>query len=129
MSPLAESVVLNARSDAFVRVGKDADRGALVTEAVERGRAYSRPVPRSCSSPAVAREEIAALVDGLSRNRLTVISVPGVSLLTRELQELGVARVSAGSFTQRLAALTALQDAAQELLAGGALAAGTCALN
>jgi len=77
----------------------------------------------------VAREEIAALVDGLGRNRLTVISVPRVSLLARELQELGVARVSTGSFTQRLAALTALQDAAQELLAGGALPAGTRALN
>ena len=46
----------------------------------------------------------------------------------RELQELGVARVSTGPFTQRVA-LTALQDAVTELLAGGALPAGTRALN
>jgi len=57
-----------------------------------------------------------------------VISVPGVSLPARELQDLGVARVSTGPFTQRVA-LTALQDAATALFAGGALPEGTRALN
>jgi 2-methylisocitrate lyase-like PEP mutase family enzyme len=37
-----------------------------------------------------------------------------------ELEQLGVARVSTGPFTQRVA-LTALQDAAVALLAGGSL--------
>jgi 2-methylisocitrate lyase-like PEP mutase family enzyme len=46
----------------------------------------------------------------------------------RELEALGVARVSTGPFTQRVA-LTALQDATAELLAGGALPAGTRNLN
>jgi 2-methylisocitrate lyase-like PEP mutase family enzyme len=77
---------------------------------------------------AVARDEIAALVEGLGRNRLTVISVPGASLPARELQELGVARVSTGPFTQRVA-LTALQDAVRDVLSGGALPEGTRALN
>ena len=71
----------------------------------------------------VDREEIAAVVEGLGRNKLTLISVPGASLPARELQELGVARVSTGPFTQRVA-LTALQDATAELVAGGALPAG-----
>ena len=57
-----------------------------------------------------------------------MISVPGVSLPARELQELGVARVSTGPFTQRVA-LTALQDAAAAVVGGGALPAGTRALN
>ena len=46
----------------------------------------------------------------------------------RELQELGVARVSTGPFTQQVA-LTALQDATTELVAGGVLPEGTRALN
>ena len=121
--------VLNARTDAFVRAPKDADRGQLVEQALTRGRAYlAAGAPVVFVPGAVARDEIAALVDGLGRNRLTVISVPGVSLPARELQELGVARVSTGPFTQRVA-LTALQDAAREVLAGGVLPAGTRALN
>jgi 2-methylisocitrate lyase-like PEP mutase family enzyme len=46
----------------------------------------------------------------------------------RELQDLGVGRVSAGPFTQR-AALTALQDATTGLVAGGTLPAGIRTLN
>jgi 2-methylisocitrate lyase-like PEP mutase family enzyme len=49
----------------------------------------------------VAREEVAALADALGPRRLSVISVPGRSLPVRELQELGVARVSTGPFTQQ----------------------------
>ena len=54
--------------------------------------------------------------------------MPGASLPAREMQEFGVARVSTGPFTQRVA-LTALQDAAAEMVAGGTLPAGTRALN
>ena len=57
-----------------------------------------------------------------------MISVPGRSLPVRELQELGVARVSTGPFTQRVA-LTALQDASPPSSAGGTLPEGTRALN
>ena len=60
--------------------------------------------------------------------KLSVISVPGASLPASELQQLGVARVSTGPFTQRVA-LTALQDAAIALFAGGALPGATRALN
>ncbi|MDX6198358.1 MAG: hypothetical protein QOJ79_1509 [Actinomycetota bacterium] len=121
--------VLNARTDAFVRAPKDADRGALLKEAVTRGRAYLEAgAPVVFVPGVVARDEIAALVDGLGLSKLSVISAPGVSLPARELQALGVARVSTGPFTQRVA-LTALQEAAKELLAGGQLPEGTRALN
>jgi 2-methylisocitrate lyase-like PEP mutase family enzyme len=121
--------VLNARTDTFVRAAEGADRGELVAEAIRRGRAYLEAgapvvfVPRL-----VDREEIAAVVEGLGRNKLTLISVPGASLPAREMQELGVARVSTGPFTQRVA-LTALQDATIEMVRGGTLPAGTRALN
>jgi len=81
--------VLNARTDAFVRAAKDDDRRELVKEAVARGRAcLEAGAPVVFVPGAVARDEIAALVDGLGRNKLTVISVPGASPPARELQEL-----------------------------------------
>ncbi|WP_116451512.1 isocitrate lyase/PEP mutase family protein [Blastococcus litoris] len=121
--------VLNARTDALLRAGRDADRGQLLEEAVRRGRAYLEAgAPVVFVPGAVGREEIAALVEALGRQKVSVISVPGHSLPTRELQELGVARVSTGPFTQRVA-LTALQDAAAEVVAGGVLPAGTRPLN
>src|SRR5918998_909377 len=76
----------------------------------------------------IAREEIEALVEGLGRGKLSVISVPGYSLPTRELQELGVARVSTGPFTQQVA-LTALQEATAAIVAGGVLPGNTRRLN
>ncbi len=76
----------------------------------------------------VDREEIRQVADALGPQKLTVISVPGKSLPTRELQELGVARVSTGPFTQRVA-LTALQDATAEVVAGGVLPPETRTLN
>ncbi len=121
--------VLNARTDAFVRAAPDADREATLREAIGRGQAFLEAgAPVVFVPGVVAREEIAALVEGLGPRRLSVISVPGVSLSASELQELGVARVSTGPFTQRVA-LTALQDAAAALFAGGGLPGGTRALN
>jgi 2-methylisocitrate lyase-like PEP mutase family enzyme len=121
--------VLNARTDAFVRAAKGADRGELLAEAARRGQAFLEAgAPVVFVPGVVAREEIVALVDALGPRRLTVISVPGASLPARELQELGVARVSTGPFTQRVA-LTALQDAVTEMVGGGTLPAGTRSLN
>jgi 2-methylisocitrate lyase-like PEP mutase family enzyme len=121
--------VLNARTDAFLEAGPDADRSAVVAEAVRRGQAFlGAGAPVVFVPGAVARDEIAALVDGLGPRKLTVISVPGASLPARELEQLGVARVSTGPFTQRVA-LTALQDAVTEMVGGGTLPAGTRPLN
>lgn len=121
--------VLNARTDAFVRAPRDADRGELVEEAIRRGRAYQEAgAPVVFVPGAVLRPEIEALVDALGRQKVSVIAVPKHSLAVRELEELGVARVSTGPFTQRVA-LTALQDATAEVVAGGVLPAGTRSLN
>ena len=71
---------------------------------------------------------IASWFDGLGPQKLSVISVPGRSLPVSELQALGVARVSTGPFTQRVA-LTALQDAAADVVGGGVLPSWTRSLN
>jgi 2-methylisocitrate lyase-like PEP mutase family enzyme len=121
--------VLNARTDAFVRAPRDADRGQLVEEAIRRGRAFLEAgAPVVFVPGAILREEIVALVDALGAQKLSVISVPRHSLSVRELQELGVARVSTGPFTQRVA-LTALQDATAAVVAGGVLPPDTRSLN
>jgi 2-methylisocitrate lyase-like PEP mutase family enzyme len=121
--------VLNARTDAFVRAGRDADRGELVQEAIRRGRAFlDAGAPVVFVPGAITAEEIGALVEGLGPRKLSVISVPGRSLPVRELEALGVARVSTGPFTQRVA-LTALQDAVSAVVAGGSLPGGTRPLN
>ena len=121
--------VLNARTDALVRAPKGADRGELVQEAIRRGQAFlAAGAPVVFVPGAITAEEIGALVDGLGPQKLSVISVPGRSLPVSELQALGVARVSTGPFTQRVA-LTALQDAVAAVVAGGTLPEGTRALN
>lgn len=120
--------VLNARTDALVRVASGADRAALVEEAIRRGRAFLEAGAPVVFVPGVAdRDEIGRLVEGLGPRKLSVLSRPGVSPSVRELEELGLARVSTGPFTQRVA-LTALQDATADLVAGGSLPAGTRAL-
>jgi 2-methylisocitrate lyase-like PEP mutase family enzyme len=120
--------VLNARTDAALRRG-DAPRAEVLDEVVRRGRAFlAAGAPVVFVPGLVDREEIRQVADAFGPQKLTVISVPGVSLPSRELQELGVARVSTGPFTQRVA-LTALQDAVADVVAGGVLPPQTRALN
>jgi 2-methylisocitrate lyase-like PEP mutase family enzyme len=121
--------VLNARTDAFVRAAPDADPADTLREAIRRGQAFLEAgapvvfVPR-----AIKRDDITTLVAELGPQKLSVISAPGVSLSVSELEDLGVARVSTGPFTQRVA-LTALQDAAAAMVGGGTLPENTRALN
>jgi 2-methylisocitrate lyase-like PEP mutase family enzyme len=144
MKPLAESLAaveaavaaaqaegvefaLNARTDAFLRAG---DRPAedVLAEAIARGRAYLDAGATCVFVPGLLDEATTAqLVGALGEQRISVIGVPG-SLSPKRFEELGVARISYGPWTQRVA-LTALQDAATELYAGGALPAGTRPLN
>lgn len=119
--------VLNARTDAFLK-GKDRDPGAVLADAVERGRAFLDAGATTVFVPRLLDEAtVKALVDGIGWNKVSVINVPG-SLAPAKLQELGVARISYGPWTQRVA-LTALADTAAELLSGGELPGGTRALN
>jgi 2-methylisocitrate lyase-like PEP mutase family enzyme len=112
--------VLNARTDAYLLAG-DRDPDEVLADAVARGRAFL-DVGATCVfvpgvvDPATVRR----LVDGIGERKVSVLAGPGTALW--ELADAGVARVSFGPWTQRLA-LTALADAGAELLGGGALPA------
>lgn len=119
--------VLNARTDAFLKAGSR-DPAAVRAEAIERGRAFLDVGATTVFVPGLLDEAtVTALVDGIGWNKVSVINVPG-SLAPAKLQELGVARISYGPWTQRVA-LTALANATAELLSGGALPEGTRPLN
>lgn len=118
--------VLNARTDAFLEAG-DRDPDEVLADAIERGRAFLDAgadcvfVPGKLDAVTVAR-----LVEGIGRLKLSVLAVPGTPSAS-ELAELGVARVSYGPWTQRVA-MTALADAGSQLLAGGSLPANARSL-
>ena len=119
--------VLNARTDAFVR-GKDRDPADVLADAVTRGKAYLDAGAPVVFVPGKLDEvAVSTLVEAFGPQRLTVIGVPG-SLSLERLEELGVARVSYGPFSQQVA-LTALQDLAIDVVAGGGLPEGTRRLN
>lgn len=109
--------VLNARTDAFVKAG-DRPRADVLADAVERGRAYLDAGAPVVFVPGVLNDdEVTTLVDAFGPHRLTVIGLPGVPTLAR-LEALGVARVSYGPMSQRVA-LTALQQLVEEVHRGG----------
>jgi 2-methylisocitrate lyase-like PEP mutase family enzyme len=119
--------VLNARTDAFLRAG-DRDRAEVLADATQRGRAFlDAGAPVVFVPGRLDEAQIAHLVDAFGPRRLTLIGVPGSVPLAR-VQELGVARVSYGPWSQRVA-LTALADLVQDVHEGGGLPAGTRALN
>jgi 2-methylisocitrate lyase-like PEP mutase family enzyme len=121
--------VLNARTDALLRADPSTPRSQVLDEAIRRGHAFLEAGAPVIFMPGlVIRDEIKLVVETLGQQKLTLISVPGRSLPARELEELGVARVSTGPFTQRVA-LTALQDAAAAFNAGGTLPEDTRPLN
>lgn len=118
---------LNARTDAIVR-GGDRPLETSLDDAIERGRAYLDAGASLVFVPGVldaaATEQ---LVAGLGRGRLSVIGLPG-ALTAAEYQELGVARISYGPLTQRVA-LRALRELAAELYADGVIPEDTPPLN
>lgn len=119
--------VLNARTDAFVRAGGRPAEESLA-DAIERGRAYLAAGADLVFVPGALNADVTrALVEGIGPRKLSVIGLPG-ALTAAEYEALGVARVSYGPMTQRVA-LTALQDVAADLYRDGAIPAGTRTLN
>ncbi|GAB3590024.1 isocitrate lyase/phosphoenolpyruvate mutase family protein [Angustibacter peucedani] len=119
--------VLNARTDAFLKAG-DKDPADVLADAVERGRAYLDAGASTFFVPGLLDEaQVRALVDALGPQKVNLIGVPG-SLPLTTMQQLGVARVSFGPWSQNVA-LTALARLAEGVLAGGALPEGTRKLN
>ncbi len=136
MKPLAESValmeavlaagqaegvefVLNARTDAFLKAG-DRPHADVLADAIERGSAYlAAGAPVVFVPGGLSEDDIKAIVDVWGPQKLTLIGAPGSVPLPR-MQELGVARVSYGPFSQSVA-LMALQDLAADINGGGGL--------
>lgn len=115
--------VLNARTDALLQRG-DRPLDDAIEDAIERGRAYLDAGAACVFVPGMIDRALAErLVEGLGERRVSVIGVPG-ALPPAEYEALGIARISYGPWPQRVA-LTALQDAALELYAGGRLPEGT----
>lgn len=119
--------VLNARTDVFVK-GGDRPLDDKITDAVARGRAFLDAGATSVFVPGLLDAETTRrLVEGLGERRLSVIGFPG-ALSAGEYEKLGVARISYGPLTQRVA-LTALQDLAQDLYGDGVIPSSVRALN
>jgi len=109
-------LVLNARTDTYLY----GDPATMLSEAVERGRAYL-DVGADCvfvlgCSDLVA---LAALVDALGRGRVSALWRPG-GPTAQQLEQIGVARVSHGPYAQRLL-MAELGAAAARVIGGGAL--------
>ncbi len=118
---------LNARTDALVRGGERPLEESL-QDAIARGRAFLDAGASLVFVPGVLdRASTETLVDGLGRGKLSVIGLPG-ALPAAEYEALGVARISYGPTTQRVA-LRAYRDLASDLYAGGVIPEDTPALN
>lgn len=144
LKPLAESIAvveaivaageaegvpfaLNARTDAFVRAGGRAVEESIA-DAIVRGRAYLDAGATSVFVPGVLNADITRqLVEGIGHGKVSVIGLPG-ALAAAEYEALGVARISYGPTTQRVA-LGALQDLARDLYGNGVLPEGVRPLN
>jgi 2-methylisocitrate lyase-like PEP mutase family enzyme len=118
---------LNARTDAIARAG-DRPIEQSIQDAIARGTAFLDAGAALVFVPgAFRREVVEQIVAGLGRGKLSVIGVPG-ALPAAEYQELGVARISYGPLTQRVA-LRALRDLATDLYGDGVIPKDTPALN
>ena len=118
---------LNARTDAFVR-GGDKPIADKVADAIERGRAYLDAGADIIFVPGILDAEVTRLlVDGIGKRKVSVIGPPG-ALTAAQYEALGVARISYGPTTQRVA-LTALQDVAKSLYVDGVIPDSTRALD
>ncbi|WP_102191842.1 isocitrate lyase/PEP mutase family protein [Microbacterium aurantiacum] len=118
---------LNARTDAFVRAGHRPIEESIA-DAIQRGRAYLDAGATCVFVPGLLDANVTRqLVDGIGERKISVIGVPG-ALAASAYETLGVARISFGPLPQRVA-LTALQELASSLYAGGVVPAGLPALN
>lgn len=108
--------VLNARTDAYLLAG-DRDPADLLADAIQRGRAFLDAGADCVFVPGrLDADTVRQLVAGIGERRMSVLGLPGTPP-PRELAELGVARVSFGPWSQRVA-MTSLADVGTELLAG-----------
>jgi 2-methylisocitrate lyase-like PEP mutase family enzyme len=118
---------LNARTDVVLKAG-DRPRDEVLADAIARGQAFLAEGATCVFVPGkLAPEELDQLVAGLGERKLSIIAASG-ALPLADLQKRGLARVSVGPWSQRLA-LTAFADAAAAMLAGGSFPDGVRMLN
>ncbi|MFZ7088348.1 isocitrate lyase/PEP mutase family protein [Curtobacterium sp. RRHDQ10] len=118
---------LNARTDAIAR-GGDRPLDESIADAIARGKAFlDEGAPLVFVPGGHPREVVERLVEGLGVGTLSVIGLPG-ALPAAEYEALGVARISYGPLTQRVA-LRALRDLATDLYDGGVVPEDTPPLN
>lgn len=119
--------VLNARTDAFLEACEK-PHDEVLADAIERGRAYlAAGAPVVFVPGEVSEDDINAFIDAWGPQKLTLIGAPGSVPLAR-MEELGVARISFGPFSQSVA-LMALQNLTTDIIAGGCLPSDFRALN
>ncbi|OAN43472.1 isocitrate lyase/PEP mutase family protein [Microbacterium sp. H83] len=118
---------LNARTDAFVRAGHR-PVAESVADAIQRGRAFLDAGATAVFVPGILDATVTRqLVEGIGEGKVSVIGLPG-ALAASEYEKLGVTRISYGPLPQRVA-LTAVQELAASLYAGGVIPDGLPALN
>ena len=119
--------VLNARTDVVAQAG-DRPHDEVIADAIERGKAFlDVGAPVVFVPGPLSEDDVRAFVDAWGPQKLTTIGYPGSIPLARQ-QELGVARVSYGPFSQSVA-LMALQDLTNDVVAGGGLPSDFRVLN
>ena len=118
---------LNARTDAIVR-GGERPLAESIADAIARGRAFLEAGATSVFVPGVLDADATAqLVAGIGDRAVSVIGLPG-ALAAADYEKLGVARISYGPLTQRVA-LRALRDLGTDLYGDGVIPEDTPALN
>jgi 2-methylisocitrate lyase-like PEP mutase family enzyme len=119
---------LNARTDALTPRGKDLSPEQKIAEAIARGKAFLDNGAALVFIPGgQPRDIIEQLVAGIGRGKVSVIGAPG-ALPAAEYEALGVARISYGPFTQRVA-LRALRGLGTDLYGTGVIPEDTPPLN
>ncbi len=119
---------LNARTDALTPRGKDLSPEQRIAEAIARGKAFLDNGAALVFVPGGHPRDIAEqLVAGIGRGKVSILGLPG-ALTAAEYEALGVARISYGPLTQRVA-LRALRDLGTDLYGDGVIPEDTPPLN
>jgi 2-methylisocitrate lyase-like PEP mutase family enzyme len=119
---------LNARTDALTARSGDLPLEQKIAEAIARGKAFLDNGAALVFVPGAQKPEVVEqLVAGIGRGKVSLIGSPG-ALPAAEYEALGVARISYGPFTQRVA-LRALRDVGSDLYGTGVIPEDTPPLN
>ncbi len=116
---------LNARTDAFLRGEGDVEH--KLGEAIARGRAYLAEGAALVFVPGPTQPDVVERLVEAFGGKLSIIGLPG-ALPASEYERMGVARISYGPWTQRVA-LQALRDLGASLYGGGVIPEGTPTLS